>query len=304
MDWFTYVLSGVKNHDDGHTGRRSFIRRRAGSLDSAIKGRSMSSAAWYAPLVSSRVDAADMSRLTGRPLGSDDAERPRTDRRRARLVRLRNRSRRLTTKRPGRDRSRGTAPPPEVRGPLQTAGLVIHVAQWRDVIRIDLSGDLSGANATRLSDCLEHALETRAQRVILDLSGLDRLEPKAVSPILIAQMIADSEHRQLLLIPGSDSVQRILDRVQGPFSYVDPRDESLLADELNRRGDFSAGRRRKRPRRRIVDLLVGRTDDLIAASDHASEPIGTFEYAGASALLGALELWLLIEDRAERARRR
>jgi hypothetical protein len=263
----------------------------------------MSSAPRCASLLSGRVYAADMPRVAARHLQSDGAKRPRTDRRRARLVRLRNRSRRLTSKSPNRFRSRGTAPPPEVRQPEQAAGLEIRVAEWQDVIRIELFGDLSRASANRLDGCLEQALEARARRVLLDLSGLDRLEPGAVSPILVAQLIADSEHRQLLLIPGSDSVQRVLDRVQGPFSYLDPRDESFPRYDPDRAGDFTAGRQRARPRRRMVDLLVGRTDHLIAATEHAPEPIGAFEYVGASALLGALEVWLLIEDRAGRARR-
>jgi ABC-type transporter Mla MlaB component len=263
----------------------------------------MSSAPRCASFLSSRVYAADMPRLTAWPRKSDDAERPRTDRRRARLVRLQNRCRRLTSKRPGRYRPRGIAPQPEVREPEQGAGLEIRVAEWQDVIRIQLFGDLTRASATRLSGCLEQALEARAQRVLLDLSGLDRLEPGAVSPILVAQLIADSEHRQLLLIPGSDSVQRVLDRVQGPFSYLDPRDQSFLRYDPDWAGDFAAGRQRARPRRRMVDLLVGRTGQLIAATEHASEPIGTFEYVGASALLGALEVLLSIEDRAGRSRR-
>jgi anti-anti-sigma regulatory factor len=173
------------------------------------------------------------------------------------------------------------------------AGLEIRVWDWQHVIRIELFGDLSRASANRLSDCLERCLETRAERLILDLTGLDRLEPGAMSPILIAHLIADSQHRRLLLVPGSDSVQRVLDRVQGPFVYVEPYGgDSLLGDDLGRSGAFSAGRQRARPGRRMVDLLVGRTDRLIEATEHAPEPIRTLEYAEASALLGALELWL------------
>jgi anti-anti-sigma regulatory factor len=169
------------------------------------------------------------------------------------------------------------------------------------VVKIELSGDLSRANAKRLSGCLEAALEMRADRLVLDLRGLDRLDPEAVSPILIAQLTADSEHRQLLLIPGSDSVQRVLDRIQGPFSYVESDDDLGLASERGRSDAFMTGRRRGRPRRRIVDVLLGSTDRLIAATEHAPEPVCTLEYVGASVLLGALELWLSIEDRADRA---
>jgi hypothetical protein len=205
--------------------------------------------------------------------------------RRARLVRVRDRSRQLAARSRDPCRSQGAAPAPDVRERPPPAWLEIRVAHWQDVIRIELSGDLSLANVNRLSGCLEDALETRADRVILDLRGLDRLDPEAVSPILVAQFTADSEHRELLLIPGSDSVQRVLDRVQGPFSYLGSDDELRLPSE------------RGRPRRRILDVLLGSTDRLIAATENAPEPVRTLEYVGASVLLGALELWLSIEDR-------
>jgi anti-anti-sigma regulatory factor len=223
--------------------------------------------------------------------------------RQPRLVRVRDRSRRLAANSRKPRRSHDTTPPPEVREPQLSAGLELRVADSRHVIRIELFGDLSRANANRLSICLEHALETRAERIILDLRGLDRLEPEAVSPILIAQLTADSEHRQFLLIPGSDSVQRVLDRMQGPFSYLDPDDDAALRYDVGRSGVLSADRQQARPHRRLVELLIGPTDRLIAATEHAPEPICTLEYVGASALLGALELWLSIEDRADRSRR-
>ena len=63
---------------------------------------------------------------------------------------------------------------------------------------------------------------------------------------------------------------------------------------------LTTGRQHTRARRRILDRLLGSTDRLIAATEHAPEPICTFEYVGASALLSALELWLSIEDRPDR----
>ncbi len=218
--------------------------------------------------------------------------------RRARLVQVRNRSRRLAATSADPCQSRRTTPRPDVRTSRPTAGLEIRVEDWQHVIRIELFGDLTGANASRLSGCLEQALESRAERMILDLRGLDRLDPEAVSPILVAHLLADSEHRQLLLIPGSASVQRVLDRVEGPFSYAD--DRSLSPYDLGLPAGADTGRPRARPRRRILDLLLGSTESLIEATERAPEPIRTLEYAGASALLRVLELWLSI-DRADRS---
>ncbi len=156
-------------------------------------------------------------------------------------------------------------------------------------------GDLTRANASRLSRCLEHALETHAERVILDLGGLDRLDPEAVSPILIAHLTADSEHRQFLLRAASDSVQYVLDRVQGPFSYLVPDDDSLLRVDLAW-GVRAVGRPAEPGlRRRMLDRLLGSIERLIVATEHAPEPIRTLEYAGGSALLGVLELWLAVD---------
>jgi anti-anti-sigma regulatory factor len=221
--------------------------------------------------------------------------------RQRRLVRVRDRSRRLAARRLDPCRSRDTARRPEIRQPPRPAGVEIRGAAWRHTVRIELSGDVSRAAADRLSSCLERALETRAERVILDLRGLDRLDPAAVSPILIAHLTADSEHRQLLLIPGSARVQRVLDHAKGPFSYLRPDDDSWQRYEVGRPEVLTTGRQHTRARRRFLDRLLGSTDRLIAATEHAPEPIRTFEYVGASTLLSALELWLLIKDRAARS---
>jgi anti-anti-sigma regulatory factor len=144
--------------------------------------------------------------------------------RRPQIVRARDRSQQLAAKSRQSRRSRSTAPRPEVQAPPPPAGLEIRLANWEHAISIELCGDLTAENSNRLSDCLEHALQTPADRVILDLGGLDRLDHEAVSPILIAHLIAESEHRQLLLIPGTADVQRVVDQVQGPFSYISPSD--------------------------------------------------------------------------------
>jgi hypothetical protein len=222
--------------------------------------------------------------------------------RRPQLVRVRDRSQRLAARGLDSRRSRRTAPRSEVHKPLLPAGLEIRLADWQHVILIELCGDLTGENCNRLSRCLEHALETPAERVILDLRGLDRLNHAAVSPILVAHLTAESEHRRLLLIPGTAGVQRVLDQVQGPFDYLGPGDGSSLRYEVGRPGVFTdVVHARARRRRRILGFLLGSTDRLIAATEHAPEPICTLEYVGARALLRAVELWLWIEGQPDRA---
>jgi anti-anti-sigma factor len=204
---------------------------------------------------------------------------------------VRDRSRRLAARGLDLRRSRDRAPRREARGRDRPDRLEIRVAQspHAHMIRIELFGDLDRATVDRLSSCLENALETRAQRVILDLRGLDVLTPEAIGRILTAHLIAESEHRQLLLVPGSARVQRVLDRAQCPFSYLRPDDDVSLCNTARWPEVATAGRRRTRRRGRILDLLLSSADRLIAATEDASEPIGTFEYVAASALLSALK---------------
>ena len=46
----------------------------------------------------------------------------------------------------------------------------------------------------------------------------------------------------------------------------------------------------------MIDLLVDTLLRLITATERDSQPKSTLEYLGASALLYAIESWLMIED--------
>jgi hypothetical protein len=208
------------------------------------------------------------------------------------VVTVEDRSRRLAVTRLDPRRLHARARRPETRRRDRPDGLEIRVAESRDGIWIELFGGLGRAAVDRLSGCLDTALETPAERVTLDLRGLDVLSPEAIGRILTAQLIADSEHRKFLLVPGSARVQRVLDRADCPFSYLRPGDDFPLRHDARLPEPGTAPRRRGRRRRRILDLLLSSTDRLIAASEDASEPIGTFEYVAASALLSALKLCL------------
>jgi anti-anti-sigma factor len=135
----------------------------------------------------------------------------------ASLARERARSRSRGNRRPLKSRGTGIAS----RDLAGTELLQIRTTRVRDGLWVALSGELTAATATRLADCLDEALDDEhATRIVVDLSDLRRLEPAAVSALLIAHRRAFDDHRELLLTRGSAAVQQIVDRVDGPFLYT------------------------------------------------------------------------------------
>ncbi len=98
--------------------------------------------------------------------------------------------------------------------------LEILITRARDARRLTLSGKLTVRTAPRLADCLEEASTGGVDRIVVDLSGLRVLDPPAVGPLLAAHLRAQDDHRELMLIRGPTPVQRVLDRVEGPFRYL------------------------------------------------------------------------------------
>ena len=46
------------------------------------------------------------------------------------------------------------------------------------------------------------------------------LSPATVGTILLAHLCAVADHRQFILVPGRGTVQRVVDRVEGPLDYL------------------------------------------------------------------------------------
>lgn len=89
-----------------------------------------------------------------------------------------------------------------------------------DERRIALYGDLNASTVARLDDCMDWVLEDDdPDRIVLDLSGLRVLHPKAMVALVTAHMRASDDHREFMLVRGSSAVQQVIDSVDGPFNY-------------------------------------------------------------------------------------
>jgi anti-anti-sigma factor len=105
---------------------------------------------------------------------------------------------------------------------LQASGEVLQIrtTRVRDGLWVSLSGELTAVTAARLADCLDEALDDYVTPIVVDLSDLQALAPAAVATLLIAHWRAFDDHRELLLVRGSTTVQQVVDRVDGPFLYT------------------------------------------------------------------------------------
>jgi anti-anti-sigma factor len=111
---------------------------------------------------------------------------------------------------------------------------------------IAVSGALNASTRDRLVEGLEDALEDDAGEIVLDLSALEAIDHPGLGTILTAHLRASDELKLLVIVPGPEPVQRVIDAVQGPFLYV------------SRRGDRTRTRARSRFARAGVPSRSGR----------------------------------------------
>jgi anti-anti-sigma factor len=109
---------------------------------------------------------------------------------------------------------------------------------------IRLSGQLDRGTNERLSEVLSSALEGAAQRIVLDLSQLRVIDVWGLHPILTAHLRASDQHKQLLIVPGSDAVQRVLDSIHAPFDYTVPSSFSARCPRTPGSDDAVGAKRR------------------------------------------------------------
>lgn len=89
-----------------------------------------------------------------------------------------------------------------------------------DDTTIVLHGVLSAAVCARLSETVQIALDQKRERIVLDLRGIEHVGMIGVHALLLAHLRASDELTELLLIPASPAVQRVIDAAHGPFVYV------------------------------------------------------------------------------------
>jgi anti-anti-sigma factor len=81
-------------------------------------------------------------------------------------------------------------------------------------------GALTATACDRLADALMRALDQRANRIILDLREIEVIDLAGVYVMLVARLRASDQLTDLLRVRGSPAVQRVIDRVLGPFVYI------------------------------------------------------------------------------------
>jgi anti-anti-sigma factor len=123
--------------------------------------------------------------------------------------------------------------------------LHIRSRRSRDQRIVELAGELNLRTRDPLADVLEEAREGDAGQIVLDLSDLVAIDHAGLDTILTAHLRASDELKLFLIVPGPPAVQRVLDRVQGPFTYA------------TRRGYPSSARARSRGRRAGLSARPG-----------------------------------------------
>lgn len=95
--------------------------------------------------------------------------------------------------------------------PSDLFGQVLHidVKQGSDQVSLILSGDLDISTTSRLESALAAAEVSGARTIRLDLRGVTFIDSMGLRAILSAQLRMTAEGRDLVLIPGSERVQRV-----------------------------------------------------------------------------------------------
>jgi anti-anti-sigma regulatory factor len=98
---------------------------------------------------------------------------------------------------------------------------VVRTRRSLETHRIELSGKLTRARAPALVQAIEKALDLGAPEVVLDLTGVERIDQACVHTILVAHLRAGDQLQQLLIVPGRHSVRAALEAIAGPFQYAE-----------------------------------------------------------------------------------
>lgn len=115
----------------------------------------------------------------------------------------------------------------ECCGVGETSALEIRTHGSGRECSVELLGEPNQATHKLAAEAVEQALERNADSIVLDLTGLEAIDHAGVRAILIADQHASDQQKRLLIVPGPNAVQCVLDAVHGPFSYTTraPRSE-------------------------------------------------------------------------------
>jgi anti-anti-sigma factor len=84
-----------------------------------------------------------------------------------------------------------------------------------EVCVVALTGVLDLATCPLLASALDWGLEQDNHRTVLNLSGLERIGHAGLGTILTAHLRVADQLDEFVIIPGPDSVRRVIDRIHG-----------------------------------------------------------------------------------------
>lgn len=98
-------------------------------------------------------------------------------------------------------------------------------------VSLRLRGSLDLAYAYRFDDEVRHAERDASSCLVLDLRGLDFVDSAGISRILAVRRRARRADRRLLLVRGSNAVQRFMQlaALTEHFEYVSEPEDALRA---------------------------------------------------------------------------
>ena len=114
-----------------------------------------------------------------------------------------------------------------------------------------VGGVLDLSTCGSLATMLEWTLEQDSRETVLDLTGLDGIDHDGVHTILLAYLRSADQRDEFVIIPGRESVQRVIDRIHGPFRYTTRASLSMCAAS-DRRPWSAPGQPRRRSSRPIA----------------------------------------------------
>ena len=88
--------------------------------------------------------------------------------------------------------------------------LDLRTTERAGVIHVELSGELDIATAPKLEDALQQVEAARPSLIAIDLRGLEFMDSSGLRALISADTRARKEARRLVLVRGSERVQRVL----------------------------------------------------------------------------------------------
>jgi anti-anti-sigma factor len=97
--------------------------------------------------------------------------------------------------------------------PLLPDGTGLHVSTERegDRGRVILIGELDLAGADALQQAIDELRDANVSRIVVDLERLEFMDSTGLRTLIQAHVRSEEEGRELWLVPGGESVQRVFE---------------------------------------------------------------------------------------------